>query len=491
VIVTDKKIYSYRNLEQIVNLTANHLKKFGVKNRQRVAIQASNSVEYVVVFLALWRIGAIACAISPRFPKATVRALIKQLNCQKIFTEHFFLSVKTLHRKVKGKVISSRNNPTVSIPLNRDATILFTSGTTATPKAVLHSYANHYYSAKGANLNMSLSQEDRWLLTLPLYHVGGLAIIFRILLAGSTLVIAPPKMNREDAIRDFSVTHISVVYTQLYRLLSTESGMNALSKLKAILLGGSAIPGAIIKKARDLNLPIYTTYGSTEMAAQVTTTRKNDSLKKLQTSGRLLKYRQLRVDKNHEILVKGRTLFKGYLVPLQPTSVKKNDQLQRGTSAPNLKQKVIVGALEGSRLSLPFTKYGWFPTGDLGELDPEGYLTVFGRKDNMFISGGENIHPEEIESLLPYIDGIQEALIVPVRNKEFGHRPVALIKADSRVQLSHKKIGQYLQRRLPRFKIPDTFYLWPEQIEAPSWKIDRKSLSDFIERNADKLKKLS
>jgi O-succinylbenzoic acid--CoA ligase len=464
-IVTDEKIYSYRDLEQIVSLTVNHLRKFGVQNRQRVVIQAPNGVEYITVLLALWRIGAIACAISPRFPRSAVRVLTKQLNCQKFFAERFLLSLRALYRTIKGEAISSRNNPAVSIPLNRDATILFTSGTTAAPKAVLHSYANHYYSAKGANVNMSLGPEDRWLLTLPLYHVGGLAIIFRILLAGSTLVIAPPKMSREAAMRNFNVTHISLVYTQLYRLLSTESGMKALSNLpagqaglKAILLGGSAIPRFIIKKTRILNLPIYTTYGSTEMASQVTTTRKNDSLKKLQTSGRLLIYRRLRVDKHKEILVKGRTLFKGYL--------------------------------EGSRLSLPLTKHGWFPTGDLGELDPEGYLTVLGRKDNMFISGGENIHPEEIEGLLPDMDGIREALVVPVRNKEFGQRPVALIKTDPKVQLSQKKVSQYLQKHLPRFKIPDTFYLWPEQTEESSWKIDRKSLSDFIERNAAKLKKL-
>jgi len=466
VIVTEERIYSYRDLEQIVSLTANHLREFGVKNRQRIAIQAPNCVEYVVVLLALWRIGAIACAISPRFPKSTARVLIKQLNCRKFFTEHFLLSLRTLYRTVNGDPIFFRNSSTVSIPLNRDATILFTSGTTATPRAVLHSYANHYYSAKGANLNMSLGPKDRWLLTLPLYHVGGLAIIFRILLAGSTLVIAPPKMNSEDAIRNFNVTHISVVYTQLHRLLSTESGASALSNLpgrptglKAILLGGSAVPGFIIKKARALNLPIYTTYGSTEMASQVTTTRKNDSLKKLQTSGKLLKYRRLRVDKNHQILVKGRTRFKGYL--------------------------------ERNRLSLPFMKHGWFPTGDLGELDPKGYLTVFGRKDNMFISGGENIHPEEIENLLPYLDGIREALIVPVRNKEFGHRPIALIKTGSKAKLKQKKIREYLQKRLPQFKIPDMFYLWPKKIEESFGKISRKSLSDFVERNADKLKKVS
>jgi len=494
-IVTDEKIYSYRDLEQIVSLTAKHLRKFGVKNKQRVAIQAPNCVEYVVVLLAIWRIGAIACPISPRFPRSVVRTLMRQISCRKIFTKNSFESLRAepagRQAGESGAKQSLKINDCFALRARNDATILFTSGTTATPKAVLHSYANHYYSAKGANLNMSLGQNDRWLLTLPLYHVGGLAIIFRILLAGSTLVIAPPKMNREDAMRNFNATHISLVYTQLYRLLSTESGRNALSKLKAILLGGSAVPGSIIKKTWALNLPIYTTYGSTEMASQVTTNRKNDSLKKLQTSGKLLKYRQLRVDKNHEILVKGRTLFKGYLVPLQPTSVKKNDQLQRGTSAPNLKQKVVVGALEGSRLRLPFTKHGWFPTGDLGELDPEGYLTVLGRKDNMFISGGENIHPEEIESLLSSMDGIREALIVPVRNKEFGHRPVALIKTEPKVQLSQKKISQYLQKRLPQFKIPDTFYLWPEQTKESFLKIDRKALSDFIERNVNKLKKLS
>ena len=428
----------------------NRLRKIDIQRKQRIGIFAVNSVEYVIVLLALWRIGAIACLLSPRFPKATVNLLTKKIHCTRILTEKDF----SLSWRVSPEV--RRSNP---LKIDRAATILFTSGTTAVPKAVLHTYANHFYSAKGANLNIRLGPNDRWLLSLPLYHVGGLAILFRVFLAGSTLVIASQGTQIQEAILHSGVTHVSLVQTQLYRLLSKKRGINALSKFKAILLGGSVIGESIIKKAVTLRLPIYTTYGSTEMASQVTTTRKNDSLKRLQTSGKILKYRQIRIMNDYEIFLKGKTLCQGYV--------------------------------EGNRLRSPTTSDGWFPTGDLGRFDAEKYLTVWGRKDNMFISGGENIYPEEIESELYKMKGIQEAMVVPVKNDEFVYRPVTLIKVSSSTHFSHAQLTRYLKKHLPRFKIPETFFVWPEQTDFDSIKVDRKFLTNLVTTHAHDLKRLS
>ena len=123
----------------------------------------------------------------------------------------------------------------------------------------------------------------------------------------------------------------------------------------------------------------------------------------------------------------------------------------------------------------------WFPTGDMGQLDKEGCLTVTGRRDNMFISGGENIHPEEIEKALLSIKGIAEAIVVPKEDKEFGHRPIAFIKFSGE-PLAEDYLIRCLQADLPRFKIPVAFFPWPQNLMSQGIKISRQELLNTLPR---------
>jgi o-succinylbenzoate---CoA ligase len=235
-----------------------------------------------------------------------------------------------------------------------------------------------------------------------------------------------------ENIEKYKITHVSLVATQLIRLLENKASINILKNLKSILIGGSHIPSNLIKNSIKYNLPIYTTYGSTEMASQITTTKSNVKSEKLYTAGKLLNYRSIKISEDGEILVKGETLFKGYI--------------------------------ENNIIHNPLDSEGWFHTGDLGKIDNEGYLTVIGRKDNMFISGGENIYPEEIEKVLTTINEIENALVIDIPNNEFGARPIAFIKFHSNKNPDKKNIKIRLRKHLPKYKIPDAFYIWPKDI---------------------------
>jgi O-succinylbenzoic acid--CoA ligase len=116
---------------------------------------------------------------------------------------------------------------------------------------------------------------------------------------------------------------------------------------------------------------------------------------------------------------------------------------------------LLSGYLEDGRLRDPRDGDGWFATGDLGTLDGGGRLTVAGRRDRMFISGGENIHPEEIELALLAIDGVVEALVEPIAHPEFGQRPAAFVRLEPENALTSDDLARELAARLPRFKIPD------------------------------------
>jgi O-succinylbenzoic acid--CoA ligase len=339
----------------------------------------------------------------------------------------------------------------VTIDLDGDNTIVLTSGSFGMPKAVLHSYGNHYFSALGSNRNIAVQLGDRWLLSLPLYHVGGLGIVFRMLLGGGAVVVPEGKETIGASVEKYGVTHLSLVSTQLYRWLNEGVSRRTTNRLKAVLVGGGPVPATLIDRAWEAGIPLLTTYGSTEMASQVTTTVPGDQKDHLHTSGKVLDYRHLRID-NQEILVKGKTLFKGYV--------------------------------DRDRTALSVDDQGWFRTGDLGRLDDDGYLTCLGRKDNMFVSGGENIFPEEIERQLLLLPQVAEAVVVAREDREFGYRPVAFVKMQEGAVLDREQLVGGLERHIPRFKIPVVFYEWPEQDGREGMKPERQLFTKLAhERN--------
>jgi O-succinylbenzoic acid--CoA ligase len=457
-LVTPEINLTYSQYAALVIKAAAALESIGLKPGDRLALAAENRLEYIVLIMALWEIGAVAVPISPRFPPAQIHQICRWLGCAHWvgpYSSDWAAGSGVNPIFIEEMVSISRNDnpwqtpPSRPFSLEQPATILLTSGTTQWPKAVLHSVGNHYFSALGANENIPFIQGDRWLLSLPIYHVGGLAILVRAIVGGGAVVIADFNHTPADALTQFNISHLSVVPTQLFRLLQADSLQLSLGQLKAILIGGSDVPPALIQKALDADLPIHTTYGSTEMSSQITTTPPQVQPKKLFTAGRLLKYRELTLNYDGEIMVKGPTLFKGYLTP--------------------------TGRLE--EIS------GWFATGDIGTVDADGYLTIRGRKDNMFISGGENICPEEIEWHIKNIPGIINAVVTPVKNEEYGWRPVAFLQTEG-ADFDEAAIRFVLSQKLPRFKIPDYFWAWPP-LETPEQLKFRRQ--DFIAPAQEKI----
>ncbi len=441
-VLTSTGTYSYEFLDNKITAVEKTLRESGLTVGMRVGLSSVNSLPLITVLAALWRIGAIAVPLNFRLP-ATVQTVIEEklkvhttLSCEEVFfNSNWFCSAV----------------PSI-IHLENDATIIQTSGSTGVEKSVLHCYANHYYNALGSNRNIPLKSGDRWLLTLPLFHVGGLGILFRTFLAGTTLVIPAPGEPLEESVPRHGITHVSLVSTQLYRLLESSREQKKFSTLKAMLLGGSAFSESFLRGALEFRLPIHTSYGMSEMSSQVTTTPAGATLAQLVTSGRRLAYRRIKIDEMGEILVTGRTRFRGYV--------------------------------EGLDLVQPFDQRGWFATGDLGEIDADGYLYVLGRKDNVFISGGENIMPEEIEHVLSQIDGISQAVVVPVVEKEYGFRPVAFLKMTNERErlLVREEVLEWLGKKLPRYKVPDRFYLWPSAGEEGLLKIKRAFFKQLVLR---------
>ncbi len=446
---------TFEQLQSRVQSAMRRLQDYGLKSGDCLAIEAFSTREVIILLWAAMALKLIALPLNPRLPEETFRDYLHQFDCGAVYAP---TRSKVFARKhVELKPFSGSERPQremvgalpKSIREQQAVTVVLTSGSTGRPRAVVHAYGNHYYSALGSNQNIPLQHGDRWLLSLPLFHVAGIAILFRTMLAGATVVV--PRQNSDLAgnIRQFRPTHLSLVATQLSDLLQDARSVAHLRGMKAVLMGGSAIPRNLLKNAFREKLPLVLSYGSSEMSSQITATAPGDSWQSWLTSGRVLPFRELTIDATGEILVRGKTLFLGYW--------------QKG------------------RLWRELNEDGWFATGDLGTLDGERRLIVRGRKDRMFISGGENIYPEEIERALENLPAIEKAVVVPVPDQRFGQRPLAFVQTADGTKADEASLKEALRRTLPGFKIPRSILPWPH--EAPQgMKTDLKWFERFVQR---------
>ncbi len=439
-----------QRLEQYINSVVKHLKGRGLTSKDRIVLIENNSIEFIIILLALWRMGVVACPLNPKWPYETLLQCTLSLNPKVVLcSDKRFESYKKIPIPIitLNELISfdARNAPPSvppELPLDQEATIIWTSGSSSQPKAAVHTWGNHVYSAKGSQQEIPLEKGDRWVLSLPLHHVSGISIVCRCFLAQAAIVV----MGEEEliqVIRRHKPTHISLVATQLYRLIEHKDNHEALKSLKYILLGGSSIPYGLIEKALALNLPIYLSYGLTEMSSQVATS-KVDDIKHL--GAKVLPYRQLMIDSNGQILVKGEVLFKGYL--------------------------------NQNKITLPLNNDGWFETRDRGVIKNE-YLTILGRIDNMFICAGENIQPEEIESVLMKSPQVKEAIVIAKEDPEYGNRPVAFVRTFG--PFNEHYLRDYCIQYLPKIKVPVSFHSWPQDLNQ-GLKISRKFFQERIEK---------
>lgn len=335
------------------------------------------------------------------------------------------------------------------------ATLTLTSGSTGVPKAVVHTVRQHLSNAEGVCELMNFAAKDRWLLSLPLFHVSGQGIVWRWLLKGATLVINKNKANFHRLLA--SCSHASLVPTQLQRYLTALQTDERLTwqchENQQILLGGAMLPPELIQSAQQAQIRTFSGYGMTEMASTICAVE-NLPESPLNTVGTPLSGREIKLV-NDEIWVRGESLALGYL--------QKNGEI-----------------------SPPADSDGWFHTQDRGQLTATGELMVLGRLDNLLISGGENIQPEAVERVLFQSGQVEAVFVVPRQDAEFGHRPVALVDFyEPFSEQEIEKLRQFAALRLEKFKQPVDYL----PLNAANWqrggiKISRQHLINWVAQHS-------
>lgn len=317
-------------------------------------------------------------------------------------------------------------------------TLLYTSGSSGKPKQVIHRLEAHFASAQAVCEHVDFKKGKCWLLMLPTHHVSGLSILMRAWHSGGAVLIPQKGYPFHQLIEQNQVTHISLVPTLLWRLLRDDRNVLALRQLEYVVLGGAALPHRLAQEALSSGIRLINSYGCTESASMVAATgllKPGDTVH----CGKPLGLSQIQIIEG-EIAIKGPTLMEGYCKE---------------------------GQVEPTR-----NENGFYLTGDKGFIDEAGNLHVLGRLDHMLISGGENIHPQEIELAMAEHPNVEQVVVVARHSEEYGQRPVAFVKYVD-FALTHDEWKSWLQNRLLRFKIPDAFLVWPKDTPTNGLKAAR------------------
>ena len=459
-IVTTSDTISYSELQKKVGQTASYLRSLGIGQNTKSAILSSNNPFYVIYILALWELNSCMIPLNIRLTDTEIEEIISFSDAGFLFydiNEKRNLSVKIPANSFRSVPEQKPDYDTPGIDPDAISLIMFTSGVSGNPKGVMHSLNDLLNSADNSRDFLLQTEKDKWLASLPFYHIGGISIIIRALRSGSTLFI-PDSLTTTDlrkAFDSFNPSLASLVSTQLKRLLA--SGWKPGKDLRNILLGGGFADEELVRDAISAGCNISNVYGSTETSAFVTANDPAGIEKKPLSAGRALGKNKISiVDSDYnlcmpgvpgEILVESNSLFHGYY-----------------------KDKEISKAE-------PVT--GKYLTGDIGYLDEDGDLFVQARRTDLIISGGENINPLEVENLINKMPGIQESCVFALPDREWGQIAAAAVVMNKNI--STRQITEFMKGRIAGYKIPGRFFTVDKIPKTSLGKILREKIREEIE----------
>ncbi|MFB6267437.1 MAG: class I adenylate-forming enzyme family protein [Halodesulfurarchaeum sp.] len=508
------KTWTYGELDEEIGAVARSLIEEGVDSDSRVAVLLSRSASFVRMVWAVMRIGATLAPLNVEERPDAVARKLETLDPDLVVasdaanavsesgdalqvrgsaetgqtTRWLVRSLSTLERPVSeqssGGSESETGSAGISPPvegtpvpadsrgtgLDETAVILFTSGTTGTPKAVRLTARNLGASAAGSAFRLGVRPDDRWLLTLPMYHMGGLAIPFRAAMYGIGVVLQSDFEPQETikAVDEWGVTGVSLVPTMLDRLLSAGWEPDA---LRFALVGGARTPPELAHRALAAGVPIYPTYGMTETASQVATATPNEVAANPETVGRPLRTARVRllpVDNRPETGA------------IAEGSGRKGDD--SGTGDTRDIGEIAVGGpivspgyLEAGR---SLAEEGWFRTGDIGRRLESGQLVVTGRLADRITTGGETVDPTEIEQVIESLRGVDVAVVVGVPDPEWGERVVAAVVGTE--EREGTTLREELRERLAGYKVPKEIKLLQTLPRTPSGTVDREAVREHF-----------
>ena len=463
-VLQEGRSVSYAELDRLADGLAAGLLARSVQPGDRVATRLPSSIDAIALIQAVARVGAVLVPVNTRLTE-------QEIGYQIGLTEPVLVVDDGRRQTADGgrtttvtlsELAQSTNQPlnqSTTYPITAPQSIIFTSGTTGQPKGAVLTFDNHLQSANASAYRIGIDVNDRWLSCLPLYHVGGLAVVFRSCLYGTAIVLHERfDVDAFNASLDWdSVTLTSLVPTMLHRLLQSRSAPWPQS-LRLVLLGGAAATPELLATAWDAGVPVATTYGLTEASSQVATALPTDAKRKPGTVGKPLFGTEVRVvDESGDDLPAGEI----------------GEVLVRGP-------QVMAGYYRNPDATARTLRDGWLHTGDLGYVDDEGDLFLVQRRSDLIVTGGENVYPAEVEAVLRAHPAVAEACVVGVPDAEWGQRVAAAVQLRPGELVEDAALLAFCRARLAGYKVPRQVRFVEELPQTASGKIERKRVGELM-----------
>lgn len=464
-IISDDVPTTYLELSERINKLVAFLLSSGVKKGDRVAVLLHNRKEYIEIFFALSKIGGIIVPLNWRLAVSEIQFILQDSGARAIFFEpEFTKNIEGLTKHVAMDVrvccIGPHDPGVKTVPpwaveyesaLGRHGDdepkaleevgdtdphiIMYTSGTTGQPKGAVLSHRKTFFNVLNSDMFFDLSTKDIMIVARPMFHSGGLIVNSSpVLYKGGTIVVKRRFRPAEilETVQRYKVTLLELPAT-VYQFMLNECSIEKydLSSIRCCFTGGERVPVHLLKELADRGLVVSQIYGLTEVSTLFCLPM-DEAREKMGSVGHPIFHGQVRiVDKDNNPIVPGQS---GEVTVKGPI--------------------VMAGYWGRQDLTNEVIKDGWLYTGDLATIDDEGFVYIVDRSKDMFISGGENVYPAEIEKILISHPLVADAAVIGVDDQKWGEVGKAFIVLKTGHAITKEEIIAFLTEHLARYKVP-------------------------------------
>lgn len=470
------RAFTYRQLHNLANHLVNYFRQqLNLQKGDRIAVLAENSLEHFLLFFAAQKAGYILVPLNYRLAPREVDELLKDCQPSLWVTGNSFAHYQTdcpharniphhlLLDELRGLLIDKNDVPVQlnrkeRVEMNHPLFILYTSGTTGVARGALYTHKMLFWNSINTQMRLDITSQDRSISCTPLFHTGGWNVVPTPFLHHGAYVCLTRKFDPDmilQLLEEEGATVFMAVPTMLQMMAESPRFRQVqLKSMRFFVVGGEPMPIPLIEKWHAKGVPIRQGYGLTEVGPSVTSLHQKDAIRKKGSIGLPNFYIDTRIVDDQ-----------GNDVP--PGEV--GELLLRGPS-------VTPGYWNNPDETRAVLKSGWFYTGDLVRQDQEGYLYVVDRKKYMYISGGENVYPAEIEKFLYTHPAVQEVAVVGVPHPRWGEVGKAYIVVKQGKHLNAEQVLAFCEGKLARYKIPKFIEFVESLPKSDTGKIDRKAL---------------
>ncbi|GCD76820.1 acid--CoA ligase [Thermaurantimonas aggregans] len=463
------RTFTFKKLNDYAEKIGIYLLAEGIKKGDRIGVLSAFCAEYVALFFAAQKAGFVLVPLNYRLAPREIAYIVSNAECSLVFVSNEYnqlwnqAGISLVHKPIEGLFdlqIAGTTDLKYSTHLSEDDPIfiLYTSGTTGAPKGALYTHKMLFWNSVNTALRLKVHSDDSTLIVTPPFHTGGWNVLLTPLLHFGGSVYLMKKFDPEmclEVLVERNITLFMLVPTMVRMLAETNKFKEAtFTHLKYFIVGGEPLPIPLIQIWAEKGVPIRQGYGLTECGPNITSLPEDDAIRKRGSIG-----------------------FVNFYVEYKLVDGEGNTVNGKGTGELWLKGPIVTpGFWKNDEATRSSISEGWFKTGDILRRDEEGYLYVVDRIKNMYISGGENVYPAEVEKYILTHEAVAEVAVIGVPDEKWGETGKAFISLKPGYTLDYPALKAFCEKGLAKYKIPKHLVILESLPKSDTGKIDRKKL---------------